>query len=279
MLLLHLQMMRILAVIPVFNPEIQLLRNDIDAFADGVDTILLWQNSPLDLSALISRPWYGKLRSCGDGSNQGISKALNFAWRTARSEGFDAVLTMDQDSVWKGFAEFIAKISETTAPAGFYGPGINDQAFEGDFREAGSMLTSGMLIPVEVLDCVGGWNEAFAVDGVDNEFFFHARELGIKGWLTGGCALVHQLGKVRSSRFLGLRFRTYNYPPGRLYGIYRNNLAVIRKYPSAKEFGRQFRRNWFWRKPIRILLGEKDVCAKFKAIFRGIRDARRYPNA
>ena len=268
--------MRIIAVIPVYNPDISLLVKCIDSFESGVESIVLWQNTPLDLRQFEGCCFSGKLRLAGDGSNAGISKALNNAMEIARREAFDAILTMDQDSVWEGFDRFVSKIADPSAPQGFYGPGINDAAFSGDFRKAPSLITSGMLVPLDIACKVGGWNEAFKIDGIDNDFFFHARDLGIQGWTVGDCVLHHKLGNVVFKRFAGIRFRTYNYSPERLYGIYRNNLIVIKKYNGTREFGRAFRRNWYWRKPIRILLGEKDACAKFRAIFKGIRDAGRY---
>ena len=268
--------MRIIAVIPVYNPDISLLVKCIDSFADRVDSIVLWRNSLLDPHKFDGCRFEGKLRLAGTETNEGISKALNFALEIARTEGFDAILTMDQDSVWEGFDRYLSKIFTPSAPPGFYGPGINDQAFKGDFRKAEGIISSGMLVPTDVACKVGGWNEDFKIDGIDNDFFFHARDLGIQGWNVGDCALHHRLGNVVFKRFAGIRFRTYNYTPQRLYGIYRNNLIVIKKYSGTRDFGRAFRRNWFWRKPIRILLGEKDVCAKFKAIIKGIRDAGRY---
>ncbi len=277
--MLHLHLMRIIAVIPVYNPDLELLTRDIDAFAPRVEAVLLWQNSPLDRSAFEGRPWQQKLRFCGDGTNAGIARALNFAWKTAAEEAFDAVLTMDQDSVWEGFSAFMDKVSAPDAPEGYYGPGVNDKAFEGDFRRADNIITSGMLVPLEIINSVGGWDEDFAVDGVDNDFIFHALSLGIKGWLTGDCILHQQFGKVEFRHFLGFRYRVYNYSPERLYGIYRNNLMVIRRYPCTKDFALRFRRNWFWRKPVRILLGESDKKAKFTAIRRGIRDSRREAHA
>lgn len=270
------QAMRILAVIPVYNPDISLLVKCIKSFESGVESIILWRNSPLDPFQLEGYGLAGKLHLAGEGANEGVSKAYNYALEYAREGGFDAIFTMDQDSVWEGFDRFVAKIEGPSAPTGFYGPGVNDRAFNGSFREALTLISSGTLIPLEVALKAGGWNEDFKVDGIDNDFFFRCRELGIRGWEVGDCVLHHQLGRVEFKRFAGIRFRTYNYSPERLYGIYRNNLIVIKKYSGTREFGRAFRRNWFWRKPIRILLGEREVCAKFKAICRGVRDAGRY---
>lgn len=272
--------MKILAVTVVYNPSEEMLLRSVASYAGSVAKVMVWRNSPVpselekDLSAL----------GCvfaGDGSNAGISRALNAAWREAVSGGFDALLTMDQDSVWHGFGEFVAAVDYPSAPAGFYSPlicqgGEKPADSAGGFTAVDTAFTSGMLIPLKVLECVGGWDESFLVDGIDNEFCLHALSLGIKCWKCGAGWLEHSLGKVEFKRFLGIRFRIYNYPPERLYGIYRNNLTAIRRYPDVSAgFRRQFLHVWGWRRPIRMLLGERGVCAKWRAIRRGIRDARK----
>ena len=146
----------------------------------------------------------------------------------------------------------------------------------GDEKTIPFLLTSGMLVSLPLLDCIGGWNEALFVDGVDMEFIFRAREAGIYTYRIAECNLVHQLGNTVKKKFLGRTYTVNNYSPDRLYGLYRSHLMIIRKYPSAAELlGPVFRRQNYRQRPIRILLGEKDKFAKLTAIFRGIRDGRR----
>ena len=235
----------------------------------------------------------GRIVFRGDGSNVGIAVALNAAWHEAVDGGYDAVLTMDQDSVWHAFEAFWEAVDSPAAPAGFYAPrtlskhGVEDREVpEKDVVAEGSdatvfapfdtAFTSGMLIPVPVIEKIGGWSEDFKVDGIDNEFCLHARSLGIQGYRVPAGWLEHALGNVVFKRLFGLRFRTYNYTPERLFGIYRNNLIAIKKYPSvSRNFRREFYRTWLWRRPLRMLLGERDLKEKFAAIRRGIRAARK----
>ena len=289
--------MKILAVTVVFNPSAELLLRSVASYAGSVDRVLVWRNSPLD-DGLEEKLRELGCALAGDGSNAGISHALNAAWREAVSGGFDALLTMDQDSVWHGFGDYLAAIIAPDAPEGFYSPVICQGAdFEGGsmpgrglvpgapegngldasvYSAVDTAFTSGMLIPLKVLERVGGWDEEFLVDGVDNEFCLHALSLGIRCWKCGAGRLEHQLGRVEFKRFLGMRFRVYNYPPERLYGIYRNNLIAIKRYPEVSgSFRRQFLRGWALRMPVRILLGESNRSAKFRTILRGVRAARK----
>lgn len=272
--------MKILAVTVVYNPPEEMLLRSVASYADSVARVMVWRNSPVPANLEKDLRALGCVFA-GDGSNAGISCALNAAWKEAVSGGFDALLTMDQDSVWHGFEEFIAAVDSPSSPAGFYSPlicqnGEKPADSSGGFTAVDTAFTSGMLIPLKVLERVGGWDESFLVDGVDNEFCLHALSLGIKCWKCGAGWLEHRLGKVEFKRFLGLRFRVYNYPPERLYGIYLNNLTAIRRYPDVSGgFRRQFLRVWGWRRHIRMLLGERGLRAKWRATLRGIRDSRK----
>ena len=266
--------MRILAIIVAYHPETELIRRNIAAFAGGVDKLLIWRNSPVDEAAIAGG--YDKIEFCGDGSNAGISVALNFAWHYAEEHGYTHILSMDQDSVWEGFDVYLAKIAADTEPRRFYAPGINDQAFDGDFIFADTMITSGMLVPLELAQEAGGWREDFKVDGIDNDFYYRAQMLGWSPVRVGGCKLVQQFGKLIFHKFLNKRIGTQNYSPARLYTIYRNNYIVIKSYPGTEAMEKRFRHNCFRTRPIRILLAEKDKWAKFKAMYKGIRDAKRW---
>jgi len=278
--------MRILAVTVVYQADPELLLRSIASYAEHVEKVLVWQNSPLPDRLTSDLKAFGNVSFRGDGSNAGISKALNAAWREAVAEGYDALLTMDQDSVWHHCGDFLSVLSGPEAPEGFYVPRIHDGPEEGAverrtgtglaFTPVDTAFTSGMFLPLGVLEKVGDWDEDFTVDGVDNEFCLHALSLGIPCWQVNTGWLEHSLGKVEFRRLLGLRFRVYNYPPERLYGIYRNNLIAIRKYPLvSKKYRRHFWKTWGWKRPVRMLLGERDLRAKFHAIRRGISDARK----
>ena len=255
--------MRILALIVAYNPDPDALSRNLSSFSDDVDKVLLWQNS----SFIFSHP---KVELCGPGSNVGIGPALNYARERALVGGYDYLLTMDQDSSWNDFHAFVSKASD--GPDGIYGPFVN-QAPEGEFTPSDFLITSGMLLPAHILQRLGPWREDFFVDGLDVDCIMRARELGITPWRVGAGSLSQQFGKRRKAG----PFHVYDYSPERLFGIFRNHIIIIRRYgPLARDLRRMFVKRWIFSRPVRILLGEKNRLAKFKAIWKGIRDGFRW---
>ncbi|MCR5547208.1 MAG: hypothetical protein K6F25_00460 [Bacteroidales bacterium] len=155
------------AIVVLYNPDVDLLRRNLAAFVDDVDHILLWRNSSFDESSI--QDFGEKVEFCGDESNHGISHALNFAWHFAKSNGYDYIMTMDQDSLWENFGSFYRNILLSDAPFGIYGPVVNSRLPDVPFREVDLVITSGMIIPISLLDNVGGFEEDFFVGCVDYE--------------------------------------------------------------------------------------------------------------
>lgn len=112
--------MKILAVVVAYHPDLEVLRRNVDSFADGVDHILLWRNSPVEWA-------HPKVEMAGDGMNQGIGAALNAAWDYASRNGYDWLLTMDQDSCWEDFTAYRDEVLHRSEEA-LYGPRINGEA-------------------------------------------------------------------------------------------------------------------------------------------------------
>ena len=159
--------MNILAIIVAYNPDRDLLERNIASFAPYVSKILIWRNSLFDLSDIrLSRSAgssvsvaagsgvagsveLGKIEICGDGANAGIGKALNYAVDYARRGGYTHLLTMDQDSVWENFQEFLGGVEEYEASGkgpGLYGPAVYTAALSERMTPAESLITSGMLV-------------------------------------------------------------------------------------------------------------------------------------
>ena len=252
--------MKILAVVVAYHPDPELLRRNLDSFADGVDHVLLWRNSPLECD-------HPKVELAGDCTNQGVGAALNAALAHAVRNGFDWLLTMDQDSCWEDFEAFRAAVLQRSEPA-LYGPRINDEALSAPFQPSDFLITSGMLVPVAVLDRLQGWRKDFRVDALDVDLVMRARLAGIPTYKVDAGNLVQQFGKRRKTH----GFYVYDYSPRRLYDIFRNHILVIRTYPSvSSDLRRMFVKRWVFSRIPRILLGEKGRREKLRAIFRGIR--------
>lgn len=257
-------MPRILAIVVGYRPQEALLSQSIASYAPHVGKVLLWQNSPIAFE-------HPKVELCGDGINRGIGPALNYARQRALSEGYDYLLTMDQDSVWEDFTSYLSQSFEAPEPA-LLGPFVNEKPTGQGFEPSLLLITSGMLVPASLLRLLGPWREDFAVDALDVDYVLRAAALGIPAYKVCAGTLRQQFGQRHKE---GL-FHVYGYSPDRLYSIYRNHMLLFRQYGEVAEpVKKMFYKRWFGSRPIRILLGEHQRWSKFKAIFQGIRDSRR----
>ena len=90
--------MKILAIVVTYYPEKNLLKKNINAFIEYVDKVLIWENTPESEKLSFRFIHDEKIEYCGDGINS-ISHALNYGWKYAKRNGYDYLLTMDQDSI------------------------------------------------------------------------------------------------------------------------------------------------------------------------------------
>ena len=147
-------MPRVLAIVVGYRPQEALLKQSIESYAPQVDKVLLWQNSPISFA-------HPKVELCGDGSNRGISTALNYAREIALLEEYDYLLTMDQDSVWEDFSAYLSMALEAPEPA-LLGPYVNKEPVGKSFEASLLLITSGMLVSAPLLRLLGPWRPQWA---------------------------------------------------------------------------------------------------------------------
>ncbi len=145
------------------------------------------------------------------GANRGIGAALNTG--TARLgdllPGLDHVLTLDQDSALpEGYVAALVEAHDRARAAGVaVGMVAPDQVGSmvrlprrGPGRDGvvlgGEPIQSGLLVPVGVLDRLGGMDESLFIDGVDTDFYLRARDAGLRCVLAPGSRLEHRLGQA-----------------------------------------------------------------------------------
>ena len=238
--------MEVLAVVVTYFPEKDLLEKNISAFVDDVDKILIWENTPEDKKRQYRYIHHPKVDYCGDGINS-ISHALNYAWEYAEENGYDYLLTMDQDSVFKNFDDYLkCTIRSTDAPQGIWTPSMVTEGNSvrnkpsAEAVQVRLTITSGMLQSISCISIVGGWNEALTVDALDCEYCFQAQRHGIKIYQFPHVSLLHQYGTTHEVSFWGRSMVLRNYSPKRYYTIYRNHILVMRMFPEQRFFKDHF---------------------------------------
>ncbi|MBN2856071.1 MAG: glycosyltransferase family 2 protein [Halothiobacillaceae bacterium] len=188
------------------------------------------------------------------GGNLGIATALNVGIELALAEGATHVLLSDQDSLpasdmVSGLLQSLSELQSNGVRMGAIGPTFTDlhtqltypfqaeipgRFFYGHrtptadepYVEAITLITSGTLIPVEVLQHVGLMREDFFIDFVDTEWCHRARSQGYQLFGTGAARMYQRMGEDRL-RVWYLRWRYESaYSPLRIYYRLRNFVVL-----------------------------------------------------
>ncbi len=272
---------RILAIVVVYKPDLGLLKRNIDAFISYIDCVILWNNSPDCFNEKLLQCESDKIQYHTEGRNIGISKALNYAWRYAQKNKYDYLLTMDQDSVFLNFKVY----SDTTIKYNeqeicLIGPGISIGESRtlvpniSEVDDQNHLITSGMLVPISLLNKIGGYCEDFKIEAVDLDLCIRARAAGYRICRNTFGELSQTFGNPYTRKLFGKTYIGANYSSQRLYGIFRNHMILYRRYkcPLAKRLLKVYFINFV----PRIFLWEDFKGDKLKAIFRGLKDGFLY---
>lgn len=249
------------AVVVTHHPDPALLTALLDALAAQVGRVVVVDNAS---------PGSGVREACAARSgvewlplpeNRGLATALNEGIAYARTlPQVSHVLLMDQDSVPEpgmvaALEAALQHRSESTRVAAV-GPRYRDPREEGDARfvrirfpfnrkvacqgdcdeiACDFLITSGSLIPLAVLDAVGGMDDGLFIDNVDLEWCFRAAGCGYA--LFGVCAarMRHHHGAERR-RLPGVARGIVVHPPARLFYMMRNRVLLYRRPYTPKRW-------------------------------------------
>ena len=187
-------------------------------------------------------------------ANRGLAFALNAGIAHARGlAAVTHVLLMDQDSVPEP-----GMVHELNAAFDRHGAGAGVAAVGPCFRDAREaapapfvrvrfpfnrklhcsgecadvrcdfLISSGCLIPLAVLDTVGGMDDALFIDNVDLDWCFRATAAGLALYGVCRARMRHRLGAARR-RVPGLPRGIVVHPPSRLFYMMRNRVLLYRR--------------------------------------------------
>jgi rhamnosyltransferase len=234
------------AVLVSYRPDVDALREALAAARPQVRTLVVVDNGSPGIDAALAGTDTVVLRQDG---NVGLARAQNVGIEWARDHGCSHVLILDQDSVpGPGMVEHLLAAWRRLSAAnrvGAVGPRFRDPREHRDAPfvkvgfpmsrklwcdaanpdvECDFLISSGVLIPVTVLDDVGGMDDGLFIDNVDLDWSFRARSRGYA--LYGVCAatMQHRLGDERRAMPGGRQQVVHG--PVRLYFIMRNRVAL-----------------------------------------------------
>ena len=276
--------MRYAAGIVLYNPEINRLKENISAVIVQCEHVYLVDNGSgniADVKTLLERFNPDKLTLLQNEKNEGIAKALNQLGAAAQADGYDWLLTLDQDSVCpSNMIEEYDKCA-TDEKAGMLCPLIMDRnkgefvrkISEGAVGEVDECITSGSLLRLSVWKELNGFDESMFIDGVDFDICHRIRKAGYKILCIGNVILSHEIGHIEFRRFLFWRVLVKNHSAFRKYYIARNTVYLARK--EGTSLVKALLQN------VKLLLinwgYEEDKGAKTRKIVQGTKDGLKYP--
>jgi len=266
--------MRILAIVVTYYPEKELLESNVSAFVDEVDKVLIWENTLPKEKSDYRFIHHEKVEYCGDGVNS-ISHGLNFGWQYAKDNGYDYLLTMDQDSLLEDFVSMKHYAEKHRQEKIILGPSLNkgkdDISRNHVATKVENMITSGMLLSVEVLDVLGGYDERLAIDGLDTDLSYRAQSHDIQLYRLEDCNMIQRFGEPVVRTFCGKEYHISVYSPSRLRSIIKSHVYLIRKYKNmSRDVKRYIVRHYIVDKTKEIILFENQKMRKLFSLYYGI---------
>lgn len=279
--------MHICAGIITYNPTLTDVSTCLEALCNQVERVIIVDNASKNVKSLqevVSK--YANVTLVKNSQNIGFAKALTQVFEWAKSQGFNWVLTLNDDSVvpsnmiseYKKILENQgslvnqknAKNSKIAIVCSLLKNRLDGTILHSKCHED-ECITSGSLTSVEAWAKIGGFDEWLEIDGVDFDF---SRRLVRAGWKIVECQNVimeHQIGKARSINLIIKHPIVWNHNANRKYYIARNMQVVDYKmgtYSYAKSLRAVVRDMIF------VALWEKNKFAKIRAMVRGFKDGQ-----
>lgn len=284
----------IAAGITVFEPEIERLKNNIETTLEQVDKLYIVDNGSHNTTDLKNHYRDNKkIALIENEQNLGISRALNQMCQAAVGDGFDWILTLDQDSLpepdlitnylpylnEKDVAILTPKFMDDNEPQ------IISSNNEPETEIVHRCNTSASLVKLSVYAESDGFDEEMFIDCVDFDFCTAVEKLGYKILRVNKAILHHRLGVAKEIRFfipigkffavkkLQKPFFTYNHSPLRTYYYARNIKYYCYKHKDFIDL--KVERRVYIKWLVLKLFFEKDKFKKLCAIIKGRRDANK----
>lgn len=270
-------MCRILTGIVTYNPDIDRLKQNLETIMDQTDELLIIDNASENFSQIKTLA-AGKFIELE--KNHGIAYALRRLMNFANKNGYDWVLTLDQDSVAdrhlveeyrKYMSDYIGAMTCLIRDRNY--PEIEYENRGTEVADIDWCITSGCLMNVKAYGNTSGYDTKMFIDCVDIDICYSLKEAGYRVIRIPYEGLLHEIGKAKRLKVLGRKTQTFNHPAWRRYYVNRNTVYLAKKHPEygsvADAVGRCIYHTFI------TLIYEDDRMNKLKANIRGIRDGIR----
>lgn len=207
--------------------------------------------------------------------NLGIACALNQAMKYAIRDGFELLLTMDQDSkISETLVASMIRVFENDDKIGIVCPNIvhkknSHPTIEKHLKEVKIAMTSGSIIRLSLVNVIGEFKDKFFIDYVDYEYSLRVLANGYKIIKLNDAFVFHSLGNMTEKRIFSIRIFPTNHSAIRYYYRTRNRFNLYKLYQA--QFPEVINKDKldFIKEIIKLLLLEKEKILKLQMILKG----------
>lgn len=286
-----------LSIIVTYNPDEKLI-NILNSLTNQNCKVIIVDNSSSNYNYLYSlKKKFIDLEIKFLEKNFGIAHAQNIGIEYAKKNEFDYVFFFDQDSeVPKDFIETMnlewKKVEEVNRNIGCLAPNykksIKDKGSrfliihkfkfsrvhipEDSIIEVHNVISSGMMLSIQLLDQLGNMNSSFFIDQVDTEFCMRIFNSPFSIYVTDKTFLIHQIGYNKPISVFGKNLNVNNHSSIRKYYFVRNSIWILKRNVSKNII---FSSYVFLQVCFTIfssILIENSKFEKVKAIIKALRD-------
>ncbi|WP_455664228.1 glycosyltransferase family 2 protein [Phocaeicola sp.] len=227
--------------IVLFNPKIERLKENVIAIYNQIDRLYVYNNGSDNTEdiKLVLRD-FSNIQFIQNNENVGLATALNVLAMHAEADGYDWIVTLDQDSVapanlikeYKNYSSdqdigmLCCKIIDRN-----FGERINDRWQNKGAELVGLCIASASAIRLKAWKKVGGFCNEMFIDSVDFDICMSLREYGYKILKINDVKLLHEMGcHSRKVKLFGKEELIFNHNPLRCYYIVRNHFLLGKRH-------------------------------------------------
>lgn len=268
----------------VYNPDSLVLKR-IEEYFKITDQLYIYDNSEVlndnskNIKKLSNKYYWGK-------NDTGMTGALNYLFSTAKDQGIDYLLTMDQDSEFPNndILRMLNLIENgNNSDISIYCPNyrkIYDNNGRDEYgntkiemdlqRFVNFSMTSASFSKVNDIYPLLPLSDLF-IGYVDNEICYSLIAKGKKILMVGSIVFDQRVGYTVKSNYYNRFFKVVKHSPSRYYYMTRNNLFLQSKFKHNKKIKKELIFSLL-RIYFNIIVGETNKVEKIKKCVKGYRD-------
>lgn len=274
-------MLKIVGVTVLYDPNEEVIDN-ILTYLYQIEVLYVIDNSENVENEIIQRlKGFNRIKIIENSGNIGIAAALNKSAAHAIIDGYNLLLTMDQDSkVSQNLVTEMVKVLETDDRIGLIAPFVIHRNNPKNppkqvIENISTAMTSGSILRLSVFNEIGKFEEKLFIDYIDHEYCLRMRSLGYKVVQLNSVSISHDLGRTETKNFFFIKVFPTNHSPVRWYYRTRNRFFVRKKFCNIFNDYIKSDKLVFRKELVKILLFERDKIEKVKMIIRGYVDFKK----